>query len=94
MWAFAALLILAAGLFPLQAVFGLGASRYWWEYFFLGTFAAVTALTVIFTRGALWQFLSLVTLALLALWAWHFPKIGVSFMPPPRPMPIPPGSQH
>jgi len=81
MWAFAALLILAAGLFPLQAVFGLGASRYWWEYFFLGTFAAVTALTVIFTRGALWQFLSLVTLALLALWAWHFPKIGVSFMP-------------
>src|SRR4029078_6733086 len=67
MWAFAALLILAAGLFPLQAVFGLGASRYWWEYFFLGTFAAVTALTVIFTRGALWQFLSLVTLALLAL---------------------------
>jgi Cu/Ag efflux pump CusA len=81
MWAFAALLILAAGLFPLQALFGLGASRYWWEYFYLGTFAFVTALTVIFTRGAWWQLLTLATLAFLGLWAWHFPKIGVTFMP-------------
>ncbi len=81
MWAFAALLILAAGLFPLQAIVGLGASQYWWERFFLGTFAAVTGLTVIFTRGLLLQCLSFATLTLLALAAWHFPKIGVAFMP-------------
>ena len=31
MWMFAALLILAAGLFPLQALVGLGAERIWWE---------------------------------------------------------------
>ncbi|MBN9519555.1 efflux RND transporter permease subunit [bacterium] len=81
MWSFAALLILAAGLFPLQAIVGLGADAYWWQRFYLGTFALVTALTVMFTRGLLWQLLSLVTLTLLALWAWHFPKVGVSFMP-------------
>ncbi|HSQ56685.1 MAG TPA: efflux RND transporter permease subunit, partial [Gemmata sp.] len=81
MWAFAALLILAVGLFPLQALFGLGASRYWWEWFFLGTFAFVVFLTVLFTRGLLWQCLSLATLAFLALVAWQFPKIGVAFMP-------------
>ncbi|HEX4611588.1 MAG TPA: efflux RND transporter permease subunit [Urbifossiella sp.] len=81
MWAFAALLILAAGLFPLQAIVGLGADAYWWQRFYLGTFALVTALTVIFTRGLPWQVLSLATLTLLALWAWHFPKVGVAFMP-------------
>jgi Cu(I)/Ag(I) efflux system membrane protein CusA/SilA len=81
MWAFAALLILAAGLFPLQAIVGLGADAYWWQRSFLATFAVVTALTVLFTRGLPWQVLSLVTLTLLALVAWHFPKIGVSFMP-------------
>ncbi len=81
MWAFAALLILAAGLFPLQAIIGLGADAYWWQRSFLATFAVVTVLTVIFTRGLLWQALSLATLTLLALGAWHFPKIGVSFMP-------------
>src|SRR6516165_8105143 len=31
MWSFAALLILAVGLFPLQAILGLGVSRYYWE---------------------------------------------------------------
>jgi Cu(I)/Ag(I) efflux system membrane protein CusA/SilA len=81
MWSFAALLILAAGLFPLQAVVGLGAAEHAWRVMFLATFAVVTALTVIFTRGLLWQTLSLVSLTFLALWAWHFPKIGVSFMP-------------
>jgi Cu/Ag efflux pump CusA len=81
MWSFAALLILAAGLFPLQAVFGLGAEKFWWERFFLGTFAVVTGLTVVFTRGPVPQAFSLVTLTLLALAAWHLPKIGVSFMP-------------
>src|SRR5439155_26603553 len=41
----------------------------------------VTGLTVQFTRGLGWQALSLASLTLLGLWAWHFPKIGVSFMP-------------
>jgi copper/silver efflux system protein len=81
MWSFAALLILAAGLFPLQAVVGMGATEHAWRVMFLATFAVVTGLTVIFTRGLGWQTLSLVTLTVLALWAWHFPKIGVSFMP-------------
>ncbi len=81
MWAFAAILILAAGLFPLQAVIGMGAAEHAWQAMFLGTFALVTGLTVLFTRGFGWQTLSLITLTLLAMWAWHFPKIGVSFMP-------------
>jgi Cu/Ag efflux pump CusA len=81
MWAFAALLILAAGLFPLQAVVGLGAAEHAWRYAFWAVFAVVTGLTVVFTRGLHWQLLSLATLTLLGLWAWHFPKIGVSFMP-------------
>jgi Cu/Ag efflux pump CusA len=81
MWAFAALLILAAGLFPLQAVIGMGAAEHAWRWMFLGTFAVVTGLTVVFTRGVGCQFLSLITLTLLGLAAWHFPKIGVSFMP-------------
>jgi copper/silver efflux system protein len=82
MWMFAALLILAAGLFPLQAVVGLGASERAWRFMFLGTFMLVTALTVFFTRGMLSQVASLGTLTILALWAYHFtPKIGVSFMP-------------
>ncbi len=81
MWAFAALLILAAGLFPIQAFFGYGAAEYAWRMCYLAGFAFVVFVTVIFTRGLHWQFFSLVTLTLLALWAWHFPKIGVSFMP-------------
>jgi len=81
MWAFAALLILAAGFFPLQALLGFGAERYWWQWFFLGTFALVSFLTVLFTRGILWQMLSLLSLVVLALWAWHFPKIGVAYVP-------------
>jgi Cu(I)/Ag(I) efflux system membrane protein CusA/SilA len=44
-------------------------------------FGTVTFLTVVFTRGAQWQALSLATLVLIGLWAYHFPKIGVSFMP-------------
>jgi Cu(I)/Ag(I) efflux system membrane protein CusA/SilA len=81
MWAFAALLILAAGLFPVQALVGFGASDEAWRAMFLLTFGVVTLLTVGFTRGAFSQGLSLGTLVLLALVAYHFPKIGVSFMP-------------
>ena len=52
MWAFAAILIVAAGLFPLQAVVGLGAAEHAWRVMFLVTFVAfVTGLTVVFTRG-------------------------------------------
>lgn len=81
MWMFAALLILAAGMFPLQAVVGLGASEEAWRTSFLTVLALVTGLTVVFVRGVPWQALSFVTLIMLGLWAYHFPKIGVSFMP-------------
>ncbi len=81
MWMFAVLLVLAAGMFPLQAVIGQGASETAWRTAFLSVFAAVTALTVSYTRGLKWQVLSLASLTLLALWSFHFTKIGVAFMP-------------
>jgi Cu(I)/Ag(I) efflux system membrane protein CusA/SilA len=81
MWGFAALLVLAAGMFPLQAIVGMGASENAWRTAFLVTFGLVVALTVSFTRGAHWQVLSMATLFWIGLWAYHFPKIGVSFMP-------------
>ncbi|MBI3821309.1 MAG: efflux RND transporter permease subunit, partial [Planctomycetes bacterium] len=81
MWMFSLLLILAAGIFPVQAIFGFGASENAWRIFFLLAFAVVVSLTVIFTRGFLWQTLSFASLFLLAVWAFHLPKIGVSFMP-------------
>jgi copper/silver efflux system protein len=81
MWMFAVLLLLAAGMFPLQAVVGQGASETAWRSAFLGVFFIVTALTVISTRGIQWQALSLASLTLIALWAFHFTKIGVAFMP-------------
>ncbi|MEJ7593240.1 MAG: efflux RND transporter permease subunit [Planctomycetaceae bacterium] len=81
MWAFAVLLVLAAGMFPLQAVIGQGASETAWRSTFFGVFAAVTALTVILTRGWYWQILSLTSLLWIGLWAYQFQKIGVAFMP-------------
>ncbi|MBX7165876.1 MAG: efflux RND transporter permease subunit [Pirellulales bacterium] len=81
MWAFAVLLVLAAGIFPLQAVVGQGASETAWRAAFLAVFALVSALTVLFTRGWPWQLLSLASLVLIGLWAYQFPKIGVAFMP-------------
>ncbi|MBI3837326.1 MAG: efflux RND transporter permease subunit [Planctomycetia bacterium] len=81
MWAFAALLVLAAGIFPLQAILGMGASERAWKITFLAVFAAVTFLTVVFTQTFRWQALSLASLVLMGLWAFHFPKIGVAFMP-------------
>ena len=41
----------------------------------------MTAVTVILTRGLKWQMLSLVSLTWVGLWAFHFDKIGVAFMP-------------
>ncbi len=81
MWLFAVLLLLAAGLFPLQAILGMGASESAWRFLFLSVFALVTTITVLSTHGWLNQFLSLSTLILVALWSYGFPKIGVSFMP-------------
>src|SRR5579872_169226 len=81
MWMFAALLILAAGMFPLQALVGQGASENAWRWSFLGVFGLVTFLTVIFTRGVRWQLLSLASLVVLGLWSFRFSKIGVAFMP-------------
>src|SRR4029077_4850043 len=77
MWMFAVLLVLAAGMFPLQAIVGQGAPETAWKGTFLLTFALVTSLTVISTKGIPWQALSFTTLTVIALWAYHFPKIGV-----------------
>lgn len=60
MWMFAVLLILAAGMFPLQAVFGQGASEEAWKTTFLLVFGLVTSLTVVFTKGKPGDGLSLV----------------------------------
>ena len=164
MWMFAVLLILAAGMFPLQAIIGQGASEIAWRQTFLAVFAIVTSLTVIaitgkrgsglmgflsdsgllllaivlmaFVAGAvrlgiwvgslpaftvslwffghvnlakslawfiiasaavpllvlfliafwsqrvvLWRSITLASLIVIGLWAYHFPKIGVAFMP-------------
>jgi Cu(I)/Ag(I) efflux system membrane protein CusA/SilA len=77
MWAFSALLILGAGLFPINAIVPIP-----WKWCFLFVVGITMAITVIFTRGAKYQLLSFVTLAVLSLWAYHFPKIGVDYMPP------------
>jgi Cu(I)/Ag(I) efflux system membrane protein CusA/SilA len=81
MWSFAVLLIAAAGLFPLQAVIGQGASETGWRATYLLVVAVVVSLTVSFTRGPHWQALSFASLVLLAFWAYDLPKIGVTFMP-------------
>ncbi|MHB8973883.1 MAG: efflux RND transporter permease subunit [Pirellulaceae bacterium] len=77
MWAFSALLVLGAGLFPINAIVPIP-----WHWCYLTVVGVTMAITVIFTRGAKWQVLSFVTLAVLALMAYKFPKIGVDYMPP------------
>ena len=77
MWAFSALLILGAGLFPINAIVPIP-----WHWCFLAVVAITMAITVIFTRGGQWQIVAFVTLAALSLWAYHFPKIGIDYMPP------------
>src|SRR5439155_15503592 len=82
---FAALLIVAAGIFPVQAVIGLGASETAWKVTFLSIFFSVTTLTVSRTHGSHWQILSCATLILLGLATYNIDKkhhIGVEFMPP------------
>jgi Cu/Ag efflux pump CusA len=92
MWMFAALLILAAALFPLPAILGLGTSEPAWRFCFLATLFTVVSLTVLFTRGFGWQLLAVVTLMAIGLGAYEYWKatpgsldrnrrIGVAFMP-------------
>ena len=76
MWSFAALLIAGAGLFPLQAVFGIS-----WRTGFLGVVAAMTAITVLLTIGWRQQIAAFLSLAALSMAAYDFPKIGVVHMP-------------
>ena len=82
MWAFAVLLILAFGMFPVQAILGLGGSFYYWQICYFTALFLFIAVTLCFTKGFHWQLLSFFSLALIGLWAYHFPKIGVDFMPP------------
>ena len=77
MWSFSALFVLGAGLFPLDAIVPID-----WHWCYLTVVGITMTMTVIFIRGAQWQVLSFVTLAVLALMAYNFPKIGVDYMPP------------
>jgi Cu(I)/Ag(I) efflux system membrane protein CusA/SilA len=77
MWSFSALLILGTGMFPMNAVTGID-----WRICFLAVVGATMAFTLAFIVGLRWQVLSFVSLAALALWAYHFPKIGTDYMPP------------
>jgi copper/silver efflux system protein len=81
MWMFAVLLILAVGMFPLQAILGLGAAHHYWEICFFIVFGLVTTITVTMTTGAFKQLFAFVSLTLIGLVAYQFPKIGVEFMP-------------
>src|SRR5258708_6426846 len=83
MWMFAVLLILAAGMFPLQALIGQGASEDAWRTTFLGVFALVTALTVILTTGKrgrdfLFLLLSVGLLAVSCGFVWLWVRLGSS----------------
>ncbi len=82
MWLFAVLLILAAGMFPMQAIMGLGAARHYWEIAFFAVLALVVTITVTLIRGLVAQALGFLSLVLIGMVAFHFPKIGVDFMPP------------
>src|SRR5262249_708866 len=72
MWAFAALLILAAGIFPLQALVGMGASEESHRTAFLAVLALVVSVTVFFTLGLRRQLVSCASLLLLGLVAYQF----------------------
>ena len=83
MWMFAVLLMLAAGMFPLQAIFGQGASETAWRTTFLARVRRGDVADGRSSRAAgIGKLLSLASLVLIGLWAYHFPKIGVAFMPP------------
>ncbi len=77
LWSFAVLLILGAGLFPLNALTGIS-----WRTSYFIVFGAVTVLTVFFINGAKWQLLSFASLVVLGLVASDFRRIGEQYMPP------------
>ncbi len=77
LWIFAVLLILGAGLFPLNALLGIP-----WQTAYLIVFALVTAPTVAFIAGRRWQLLAFASLAVLGLIASDFRRIGEEYMPP------------
>ena len=82
MWAFAVLLILAAGMFPLQAIIGMGASETAWQSDVLDGLRPGHGADGDFARAdSSGKLLSLVSLVWIGLWAFHFKKIGVAFMP-------------
>ncbi|MEI8372939.1 MAG: efflux RND transporter permease subunit [Planctomycetota bacterium] len=76
MWSFSALLIVGAGLFPLDAVIGVA-----WRTCFLATVFVTMSITILLIFGWRWQILSFFTLGALALAAYNFPKIGTDYMP-------------
>jgi Cu(I)/Ag(I) efflux system membrane protein CusA/SilA len=78
MWAFAVLLILAAGFFPLHDLLMFLS----WKEAFLLVLVVTTAITVSLIRGWHWQVLAFISLILLGFGAYYLPKIGVTFMPP------------
>jgi Cu(I)/Ag(I) efflux system membrane protein CusA/SilA len=80
-WAFAVLLVPFGAIFPLEALFGYGASESVHKMLFLLLWACVTGLTAMLVRGFHWQIAAFMSLAVLGLWAYHLPRIGVSFMP-------------
>lgn len=82
MWLFAALLIIFAGIFPIQALLGFGTNFLWWRFCFLVVLGISLVITVFSTRGLGWEIFATLSLTGLAFWAYHLPKIGVSFMPP------------
>ena len=65
MWMFAALLVLAAGMFPLQAIVGQGANETAWKTTFLGVFALVSSLTTLSITGSRGNGLAFVMASLL-----------------------------
>ena len=77
LWLFAVLLILGAGLFPLNALSGFS-----WKATYLFVLAVVTIATVWFIDGRKWQMLSFASLAILGLIASDFRRIGEEYMPP------------
>ena len=76
MWAFSALLIAGAGLFPLEALLGLP-----YRTCFLAVVGATMTVTILLVAGRRWRLLSFATLAALALAAYDWPKIGKEYMP-------------
>jgi Cu(I)/Ag(I) efflux system membrane protein CusA/SilA len=77
MWSFAVLLIVGAGLFPLDAVLGIS-----WRTAFLSVVGLTIFFTTIFIVGVHWQLLSMLSLMALSLAAYSFPRIGTDYMPP------------